>query len=194
MSCWRVGLSTLLATSSVGTFRRRNISANLSSSSVTPEATSTTMSTASASSIARSDCLLTFSSSEEPPGVHPPVSTMMNSWPEPFRRQFLAVTRNARILLDDRRPPPDDAVEQGRLANVRTADDGYYRRRRHRLTATPAQPEGTRHRSQRSRPCGVDHPASGHQGNARRSDTRLEADIGRQQVSRRGPATGHRRP
>ena len=35
-----------------------------------------------------------------------------------------AVARHAGLIVDQRQPPPDQAVEQGRFADIRTADNG----------------------------------------------------------------------
>ena len=37
---------------------------------------------------------------------------------------FAAVARHAGLIVDQRQPPPDQAVEQGRFADIRTADNG----------------------------------------------------------------------
>ena len=37
---------------------------------------------------------------------------------------FAAVARHAGLVVDQRQPPPDQAVEQGRFADIRTADNG----------------------------------------------------------------------
>ena len=40
------------------------------------------------------------------------------------RVAFAAVARDAGLIVDKRKPPPDQAVEQGRLADIGTADNG----------------------------------------------------------------------
>ena len=40
------------------------------------------------------------------------------------RLAFAPVARHARAVIDQREPPADQAVEQGRLADIRPADDG----------------------------------------------------------------------
>ena len=114
--CWR--------RAGPGSGARRTTSAARASSSVTPVTASTTNSTASASAMARSACSVTLSSRLSPPASHPPVSTRVNRRPPHSASTSLRSRVTPGLLLDDRLPPPDDAVEQGRLADVGAADDG----------------------------------------------------------------------
>ena len=49
--------------------------------------------------------------------------------PVPLRHRDVAVARDPRTIVDDRQPLSHQAVEEGRLAYVRTTDDGYQRKR-----------------------------------------------------------------
>ena len=140
MAASRSASSTLLATSSTGRpLRRRRLATRLSSS-VMPTVTSTTKSTASASAMARSDWRDTFSSRSSPPGIQPPVSTRRNSRPCHSATTSLRSRVTPGFSCDDRHAAADDPVEQRRLADVRSTDDGDRRqiavgrrRRRRRL-------------------------------------------------------------
>ena len=77
----RPSLSALFATTITSTPLRRNHAAISSSWLTVPTLASTTSNTRSAELTAASTCLLTFSSRSSPPGIQPPVSTMVNGTP-----------------------------------------------------------------------------------------------------------------
>ena len=58
----------------------------------------------------------------QPAGIHQPELPAV-----PVRAREMAIARGARLVADDRAVIADDAVEKGRLADVRPADDCNYR-------------------------------------------------------------------
>lgn len=59
----------------------------------------------------------------------PPVSTTLKRRTRPLGLVRHAVAGDAGLVLDDRLAAADDAVHQGRLADIRAADDGEDRKR-----------------------------------------------------------------
>ncbi len=130
-SASRRSSSTLLTTTSTGFSLRCSTRATCASSSVTPTVTSTTSRITSASAMARSACELTCAASAGPRRrrrgrrlSQPPVSTTMNSRPFHSASSILRsrVTPGFSSTIASRRP--DEPVDQRRLADVGTADDG----------------------------------------------------------------------
>ena len=102
----RLASSTLLTASSTGLSDRRRIPATCASSSVGPTAPSTTMTTTSASSMARSAWMLTWRASGSSVRSQPPVSTTAKARPIHSASRILRsrVTPDCSSTMASRRP------------------------------------------------------------------------------------------
>ena len=122
-------LSTLFAAISTGLPDLRSSFATSLSTAVTPSRASTTNATTSASSSARSVCCRIAAEDAGRQRIEAAGVDDAEARRPPLADAVAAIARDARLVLDERRLPADQAVEQRRLADVRPPDQRDQRKR-----------------------------------------------------------------
>ena len=204
ISVSRRSLSALLATTSTGTFSRRNHCASWSSSSVRPDAASTTNTTRSAARTAASTWRLTLASSTLPPGSQPPVSTSRNGTPSHSASSSLRsrvtpgwsstmaaclpITRLNSVLLPTFGRPTITTVGSATSDSVGVSVSVVM------VMQPPARGGARCHRWEGSRRVVAGRPASSRRGTARPRGRRPGAGSGGRAARRRGRGPDLLRP
>ncbi len=123
------GAVDLVGASTTGLPARRSSLTTASSVSVAPTVASTTKTTASAASMANSACAATRGVDAEHVLLPAAGVDELEAAAGPVGLVGDAVAGDARLVLDDGLAAADDPVDQGRLADVRAADDGQHGQR-----------------------------------------------------------------